>query len=120
MAEEQLIVKRAGRRRYSAYCGEIGQAPENLLARNWGSQHNSPGKHPHLQSDITILVLHALLRLFLNVRSPAKLKCPSSLAKYRLVMSLQVSKRFKQVIFIQCPLGLLGWILFACPVRCRY
>ncbi len=37
MAEEQLIVKRAGRRRYSAYCGEIGQAPENLLARNFRS-----------------------------------------------------------------------------------
>lgn len=35
MAEEQLIVKRAGRRRYSSYCGEIGPAPENLLARNF-------------------------------------------------------------------------------------
>ncbi len=35
MAEEQLIVKRAGRRRYSSYCGEIGPAPENILARNF-------------------------------------------------------------------------------------
>lgn len=33
MAEEQFVVKRAGRRRYSAYCGEISPAPENLLAR---------------------------------------------------------------------------------------
>lgn len=37
MAEEQLVVKRAGRRRYSAYCGEISTAPENLLARNFRS-----------------------------------------------------------------------------------
>lgn len=37
MAEEQLIVKRARRRRYSSYCGEIGPAPENLLARNFRS-----------------------------------------------------------------------------------
>ncbi|WP_058974205.1 IS3 family transposase, partial [Type-D symbiont of Plautia stali] len=35
MAEEQLIVKRAGRRRYSSYCGEISPAPENLLARKF-------------------------------------------------------------------------------------
>lgn len=33
MAEEQLVVKRTGRRRYNSYCGEIGPAPENLLAR---------------------------------------------------------------------------------------
>jgi putative transposase len=37
MAEKQLIVRRAGRRRCSAYYGEIGQAPENLLARNFRS-----------------------------------------------------------------------------------
>lgn len=37
MTEEQLVVKRAGRRRYSSYCGEISPAPENLLARNFRS-----------------------------------------------------------------------------------
>lgn len=37
MTEEQLVVKRAGQRRYSSYCGEIGPAPENLLARNFRS-----------------------------------------------------------------------------------
>ncbi|KTS72241.1 hypothetical protein RSA36_19370 [Pantoea stewartii] len=42
----------------------------------------------------------SMLRLVLNVRVSAKLKCPSGLAKYLLVMSLQVSKRFMQVIFI--------------------
>lgn len=37
MTEEQLVVKRARQRRYSSYCGEIGPAPENLLARNFRS-----------------------------------------------------------------------------------
>lgn len=37
MTEEQLVVKRIARRRYSAYCGEISPAPENLLARNFRS-----------------------------------------------------------------------------------
>ncbi|WP_426472769.1 DDE-type integrase/transposase/recombinase [Escherichia marmotae] len=37
MAEEQLIVKRTRRRRYSSYCGESGPAPENLLARDFSS-----------------------------------------------------------------------------------
>lgn len=35
MTEEQLVIKRARQRRYSSYCGEIGPAPENLLARNF-------------------------------------------------------------------------------------
>lgn len=35
MAEEQLVVKRTRRRRYNSYCGEIGPAPENLLARGF-------------------------------------------------------------------------------------
>ncbi len=37
MAEEQLVVKRTRRRRYNSYCGEIGPAPENLLARDFSS-----------------------------------------------------------------------------------
>ena len=35
MAEEQLGVSRSRRRRYSSYCGEIGPAPDNLLARDF-------------------------------------------------------------------------------------
>lgn len=35
MQEEQLVVHRTRRRGYSSYCGEIGQAPENLLARQF-------------------------------------------------------------------------------------
>ncbi|HEL5858413.1 TPA: integrase [Escherichia coli] len=31
MVEEQLVVSRNRRRRYSSYCGEIGPAPDNLL-----------------------------------------------------------------------------------------
>nr|WP_315591682.1 IS3 family transposase [uncultured Cupriavidus sp.] len=37
MAEEQLAVHRP-RRRYSSYSGEIGAAPENLIARDFHSQ----------------------------------------------------------------------------------
>lgn len=37
MAEEQLVVKRTRRRRYNSYCGEIGPAPANLLARDFSS-----------------------------------------------------------------------------------
>lgn len=37
MAEEQLVVKRTRRRRYNSYCGEIGPAPENLLAWDFSS-----------------------------------------------------------------------------------
>ncbi len=37
MAEEQLVVKCTRRRRYNSYCGEIGPAPENLLARDFSS-----------------------------------------------------------------------------------
>jgi transposase InsO family protein len=37
MAEEQLTVHRP-RRRYSSYSGEIGVAPENLIARDFHSQ----------------------------------------------------------------------------------
>ncbi|MCE1543065.1 IS3 family transposase [Enterobacter hormaechei] len=35
MTEEQLVVSRSRRRRYSSYCGEIGPAPDNLLARDF-------------------------------------------------------------------------------------
>ncbi len=35
MVEEQLVVSRSRRRRYSSYCGEIGPAPDNLLARDF-------------------------------------------------------------------------------------
>lgn len=35
MVEEQLVVSRNRRRRYSSYCGEIGPAPDNLLARDF-------------------------------------------------------------------------------------
>lgn len=35
MLEEQLVVNRNRRRRYSSYCGEIGPAPDNLLARDF-------------------------------------------------------------------------------------
>ncbi|EBP0111902.1 IS3 family transposase [Salmonella enterica] len=37
MAEEQLIVQRTRRRRYSSYCGEISPAPENLLDRDFSA-----------------------------------------------------------------------------------
>jgi transposase InsO family protein len=35
MAQEALVVYRPRQRRYSSYCGEIGPAPENLLARDF-------------------------------------------------------------------------------------
>lgn len=35
MVEEQLVISRNRRRRYSSYCGEIGPAPDNLLARDF-------------------------------------------------------------------------------------
>ncbi len=35
MVEEQLVVSRNRRRRYSSYCGEIGPAPDNLIARDF-------------------------------------------------------------------------------------
>jgi len=35
MVEEQLVVSRSRRRRYSSYCGEIGSAPDNLIARDF-------------------------------------------------------------------------------------
>lgn len=37
MAEEQLVVSQSRHRRYSSYCGEIGHAPENLLARDFNA-----------------------------------------------------------------------------------
>ncbi len=37
MALEQLVVHQSRRRRYSSYCGEIGPAPENLIARDFHS-----------------------------------------------------------------------------------
>jgi hypothetical protein len=42
---------------------------------------------PH-RADITIDVLQSMLRLVLNVRVSAKLKCPSGLAKYLLAAGL--------------------------------
>ncbi|END4907055.1 IS3 family transposase, partial [Salmonella enterica subsp. enterica serovar Newport] len=38
MPEEQLVVSRNRRRRYSSYCGEIGPAPDNLLARDFNAE----------------------------------------------------------------------------------
>lgn len=35
MTQEQLVVYQRRRRQYSSYCGEIGPAPENLLARDF-------------------------------------------------------------------------------------
>lgn len=35
---EQLVVSRNRRRRYSSYCGEIGPAPDNLIARNFKAE----------------------------------------------------------------------------------
>lgn len=35
MAEEQLVVRRTRRRRYSSYYGEISPAPDNLIARDF-------------------------------------------------------------------------------------
>lgn len=35
MSEEKLVVSTARRRRYSSYCGEIGPAPANLIARDF-------------------------------------------------------------------------------------
>jgi transposase InsO family protein/transposase-like protein len=35
MSEEKLVVSATRRRRYSSYCGEIGPAPDNLLARDF-------------------------------------------------------------------------------------
>lgn len=35
MVEEQLVASRNRRRLYSSYCGEIGPAPDNLLARDF-------------------------------------------------------------------------------------
>lgn len=37
MADEQLVVSRSRRRRYSSYCGEISPAPGNLLARDFNA-----------------------------------------------------------------------------------
>ncbi|MDS1916432.1 IS3 family transposase, partial [Enterobacter asburiae] len=38
MGEEQLVVSRNRRRRYSSYCGEIGPAPDSLLGRNFNAE----------------------------------------------------------------------------------
>lgn len=38
MVEEQLVVSRKRRRRYSSYCGEIGPAPDNLIARDFKAE----------------------------------------------------------------------------------
>lgn len=38
MVEEQLVVSRNRRRRYSSYCGEIGPAPDNLIARDFKAE----------------------------------------------------------------------------------
>ncbi|ECH9259084.1 IS3 family transposase [Salmonella enterica subsp. enterica] len=38
MVEEQLVVSRNRRRHYSSYCGEIGPAPDNLLARDFNAE----------------------------------------------------------------------------------
>lgn len=35
MSEEKLVVSTARRRRYNSYCGEIGPAPANLIARDF-------------------------------------------------------------------------------------
>ena len=37
MSEETLVVSKARRRRYSSYCGEIGPALDNLLARDFNA-----------------------------------------------------------------------------------
>lgn len=42
MAQEQLVVYQSRRRRYNSYCGEIGPAPENLLARDFSA--NAPNQ----------------------------------------------------------------------------
>ncbi len=38
IVEEQLVVSRNRRRRYSSYCGEIGPAPDNLIARDFKAE----------------------------------------------------------------------------------
>ncbi|ENC1255233.1 IS3 family transposase, partial [Escherichia coli] len=38
MVEEQLVECRNRRRRYSSYCGEIGPAPDNLIARDFKAE----------------------------------------------------------------------------------
>ncbi|EBI4024279.1 IS3 family transposase [Salmonella enterica] len=38
MVEEQLVVSRNRRRRYSSYCGEIGPTPDNLIARDFKAE----------------------------------------------------------------------------------
>ncbi|CAD5534420.1 putative transposase protein [Escherichia coli] len=38
MVEEQLAVSRNRRRRYCSYCGEIGPAPDNLIARDFKAE----------------------------------------------------------------------------------
>jgi len=52
MTQEQLVVHRPRRRRFTSYCGEIGPAPQNLLARDfhahapnekWLTDMNRPG-----------------------------------------------------------------------------
>lgn len=55
MAQEQLVVYRSRRRRYSSYCGEIGTAPENLIARDFHA--NTPNQK--WLTDITEFQLRA-------------------------------------------------------------
>lgn len=38
MVEEKLVVSRNRRHSYSSYCGEIGPAPDNLLARGFNAE----------------------------------------------------------------------------------
>lgn len=38
MVDEQLVVSRNRRRRYSSYCGEIEPAPDNLIARDFKAE----------------------------------------------------------------------------------
>lgn len=49
MMEEQLVVSRNRRRRYSSYCGEIEPAPDNLIARDFKAEQ----PHQKWLTDIT-------------------------------------------------------------------
>ena len=64
MVEEQLVVSRNRRRRYSSYCGEIGPAPDNLIARDFKAEQ---AKHKWLTDITEFQFLTGKIRLSLVV-----------------------------------------------------
>ncbi len=95
-------------------CNESGEEPTASEDHNITVQENirSP------KSDISILQLQPLSRLFLKVHFLAKLKCPhvgyvSAFAKDFLAPCLELLQGFQNVVLIQTSLGFLSGLLLS-------